>query len=111
MQVFSAISAKEIIKPKKTPSNSTEKDNLLSSNESTITSVKTGNEVRRVAIYLSELLKPDHDMLGIFMKYAWRYDEPVLVGLAIKAKERDKQGNPAKFFNFLVKDELGYKKV
>lgn len=90
---------------------------LLSSNitegitsNSNITSVKTGNEVRRIAIYLNDLLKPDHDMLEAFMKYAWRYEESILVRLAVTAKERDKQGNPAKLFNFLVKDELGYGK-
>lgn len=99
--------AREIIK--NNPSTSNRKELLLST--STNTSVKTGNEVRRVAIYLNELLKPDHDMSGIFMKYAWRYKEPILVSLAIKAKERDKQGNPAKFFNYLVRDELGYEKM
>lgn len=104
--------AREILQNQnsRTPSTSTKKELLPSNITSTITSVKQGEEVRRIAYYLNELLKPDHDMLSIFMKYAWRYEEAMLVRLAITAKERDKRGNPAMFFNFLVREELGYKK-
>lgn len=77
---------------------------------STSTNYKKSKEVKRIASYLQDLLKPDKDYTKLFMKYAWKYNEAILIRYANEALERDKQGNPTKFFNFLVSAELGYKK-
>ena len=66
--------------------------------------------VHKTATKLQEILNPDHDVYGVFLKYAWRYPHNVLCDLAKEAVKSDTRGNPTKLFNWLVKVDLGYER-
>jgi hypothetical protein len=102
-------SSKELLLSNTSNTKEIKKSNTNTSNTST--KLKNRSNVQRIANYLQELLKPERDNTLLYMKYAWAYEEGLLIRLANEAIERDKYGNPAKFFNYLVRAELGYKKT
>ena len=85
--------------------------NKISNTSNSNTRLEKRSNVQRIANYLQELLQPDRDNTLLYMKYAWAYEEGLLIRLANEAIGKDKYGNPAKFFNYLVRAELGYKKT